>query len=372
LLLTPERFDAAAPTQVTKLDGAPGASWTMSSHNHGRYAQFAALDHPDLPERFQNYVIDKNPIGEGPTTYCFRARRLSDNSAVRLKVLRRRLSQHPEIDETFDRLSRLFREVRGDRLLQFCTSGQHAGIRFFEFEYVDATSLRVVIERFAPLHPDLVALIALGAVAALLQIHGLRPSPGLGNLIPLHRNLSPENVLLTPDGRVLLADSDVNQLTTFADRRQIELPYLSQTYESPEQLLKAGYADRRSDVYALGLIMLEAATACHPYQGQTIFEARQNVRENRPFRIEALYPEYRDPLARALVKDLGSIVRACTAFDADKRPASATDVEDKLTSYLGDAGYEDRKRPIADFLRAGTFQVERKRKKSFIDRLFGG
>ncbi len=344
----------------------------MSTHNKARYAHFAALDHPDLPERFQNYAIDKNPIGEGPTTYCFRARRLSDNSAVRLKVLRRRLSQHPEIGETFDRLSRLLQEFRGDRLLRYYAAGQHAGIRFFEFEYIEATSLRVVIERFAPLHPDLVALIALGAVTALLQIHGLRPSPGLGNLIPLHRNLSPENILLTPDGRVLLADCDTNQLRAFADRRQLELPYLPQTYESPEQLLKAGYADRRSDVYALGLIMLEAATACHPYQGQTIFEARQNVRENRPFRIEALYPEYRDPLARSLLKDFGQILRGCVAFDPEKRPASATDVEDKLTSYLGDAGYEDRTRPIADFLRAGTFQVERKRKKTFIDRLFGG
>ncbi len=344
----------------------------MSSHNHGRYAQFAALDHPDLPERFQNYVIDKNPIGEGPTTYCFRARRLSDNSAVRLKVLRRRLSQHPEIGETFERLSRLLQEFRGDRLLRYNAAGQHAGIRFFEFEYIEATSLRVVIERFAPLHPDLVALIALGTVAALLQIHGLRPSPGLGNLIPLHRNLRPENILLTTDGRVLLADFDMNQLTIFADRRQIELPYLPQTYESPEQLLKAGYADRRSDVYALGLIMLEAATACHPYQGQTIFEARQNVRENRLYRMEALFPEYRDPAARALLKDLGSLVRACIDFNAERRPATATDVEDRLTSYLSDAGYEDRTRPIADFLRAGTFQVERKRKKTFIDRLFGG
>ncbi|MCC6961776.1 MAG: serine/threonine protein kinase [candidate division Zixibacteria bacterium] len=344
----------------------------MSSNTHGRFAQFAAVDNPDLPERFQTYILDKNPIGEGAVSFCYRARRTDNQQAVRLKVLRRRLSEHTGISEILQRQVRYLREFRGEALLPFRGAGQHAGIQFLEYDLVDGVSLRRVIDEHAPLHPDLVGLIGLGIGEALTQIHGMRPSPGLGNLIPLHRNLKPENVLLTPDGRVLLLDIDMLPFCYFADRQQIELPYTPQVYESPEQLLKSGYADRRSDIYSLGLIMLEMATAQHPFVGHNIFEARQNIREGRGVKLESLYPQYRDADTRSCLKDLGEIIGKMTTFAADKRPATVADLEGWLAKYFASAGYDERGRTLADFLRAGTFRVERTRKKTIIDRLFGG
>ncbi len=64
----------------------------MTHDYHGRYAEFAVIDDPSLPERFQNYSIDKNKIGEGPISLCYRAQRIDTNETVRLKVFRRRLS----------------------------------------------------------------------------------------------------------------------------------------------------------------------------------------------------------------------------------------------------------------------------------------
>ncbi len=335
------------------------------------YSRFAALDNPALPDRFQQYNLDKNPLGEGAISLCYRARRIDSGEWVRLKVLRRRLVELPELHELWQRQGQILAQFHGDQILPFRGSGQQNGIPFFEFGYVQATSLRALIESNAPFHPDLVALIALGVVHALTQVHGARPSPGLGNLIPLHKNLKPENVLITQDGRIVLCDIEFLPIAYLADRKGVELPYRPEAYESPEQLLK-NYADRRSDIYSLGLMMVAMASGRHPFAGSNMYEARQNVRENRGVRLDALLPNYSDRRTRDLLKRLSVEINRCTSPDADRRPSNLMDLESELTRFLSDAVYEQRERALADFLRAGTFQVERREKKGFIDRLFGG
>ena len=344
----------------------------MTRDFQGRYAEFAVVDDPSLPERFQNYVIDKNKIGEGPISYCYRARRLDNNRQVRLKVFRRRLSLDREITDLFHKQSRLYPEFHGDLIQPFLGTATHNEILIYEYGFIEGFSLRSIITDNAPLHPDLVALIASGIQQALTQIHGVRPSPGMGNLIPLHKNLRPENVLITAEGKVVLTDIDMLPFYHLCDRLKLDIPYSLHLYESPEQLLKGGYADRRSDIFALGLIMLEMATAQHPYFGGNIFEVRQNMRENLRDNLDSLYPSYKDASVRALTKALARIIGHMVEHDPDRRPPSLGDLESSLVNYFQGASYDYPQKTIRDFLQLRSFQVERSRKRGFIDRLFGG
>lgn len=345
----------------------------MENHQ-GRYsrAEFAALDDPELPERFQNYVLDKNKIGEGPISFCYRAKRIDNDRQVLLKVLRRRICALPEIKELHQKLSRVLTQYGGDNVVRFVGPGMHNEILFFEFEYVQAVSLRTLIDSDAPFYPDLVVLIALGVIAGLNQIHGVKPSPGMGNLIPLHRNLKPENILITPVGKVKITDTDMLQIADYCDKAQLELPYPLKVYQSPEQLLRDGYADRRSDIYSLGLIMLEAATSRFLYYGDNVFEVRQNVRENRRNNESLLYPAVKDDQRKSLTREFAKIIEMMLAYASEKRIQSFVEVESRIERYLVGSNYADPARAIADFLRVHTFHSERSRKRGFLDRLLGG
>ncbi len=344
----------------------------MTQNYQGRYAPFAVADDPALPERFQNYTIDKNKIGEGPISLCYRARRADTNEPVRLKVLRRRLSQNSEITELFHSHTRLLNEFRGDAIQPFRGWTSHNDILIFEFGFVEGHSLRSIIDENAPLHPDLVALITQGIMQALNQIHGVRPSPGMGNLIPLHKNLKPENVILTSTGKIVITDIDMLPFCRICDRLKLDLPYSLEVYESPEQLLKNGYADRRSDIYSLGLIMLEMATGRHPYFGNNAFEVRQNVRENLHDNLDTLYPPYQDAAVKSLSKSLARLTSRLVEHNPDKRIQTLLDLESSLVGYFQGAAYDYPAKTLADFLKLRSFQTERARKKGFIDRLFGG
>jgi eukaryotic-like serine/threonine-protein kinase len=346
----------------------------VSDYDRSPYhtADFAALDDPQLPERFQNYILDKNVIGEGPISFSYRATRLDGNRSVRLKVLRKRICLLAGAGETYQRAKTAQMQYTGDHLLQMTGATVHDNILILEYEYFESVSLRSLIENDTPFHPDLAALIAMEIITGLSQIHGVRPSPGLGNLVPLHRNLKPENVLISPNGEVRLTDIGMLDVAAFCDAARLELPYDTRVYQSPEQLLREGYADRRSDVFSLGLLILEMMTSRLPYSGGNVFEVRQNIRENRRVSMESLYPVVRDRDRKKLTRQLAQLCEKMTLHDSEKRIQSLVDVESQLFRYLEGSKYADRARALADFLQRRSFHVERISKRGFIDRLFGG
>jgi serine/threonine-protein kinase len=346
-------------------------SRTMTQYMDEYYARYEAQDAPNLPEQFQCYRLNKDKIGEGPVGFSYRAIRTDTNSPVRLKVMRRRLCERAEFSELFHRQGRVLNEMRGEHILRFERTGAHGQILFYEFDYIGATSLREIINVHAPLHPDLAALITVQTATALNQIHGIRPSPGLGNLIPLHRNLKPENILVTESGRLCLTDVDMRALTDFADRINVDLPYSLQVYASPEQLLKSGFADRRSDIYSLGLILFEMLTGGRPFTGQNVYEVRQNIREDTRLRYSELYPVYRDSMIKSLLKQLSKLAESMIAHEPERRPGTIVDIEGRLQDYFHGSTYDRPEASIADFLRVGAFQSNRSRKRGFIDKLFG-
>jgi len=178
--------------------------------------------------------------------------------------------------------------------------------------------------------------VAVGLTARLAE--GLHHAHERG---VLHRDVKPSNVLISDDGQPLLLDFNL-ALDQKADRAHAAVGG-TVAYMAPEHLLAligrspeaAGRVDRRSDVYSLGLVLLEMLTGRNPF-------SHSNAGSSLPARIEAMAAERRDavPSPRAVRPDvpwgLEGVVRHCLAADPDRRYQQADHLAEDLRRLLDD------------------------------------
>jgi serine/threonine-protein kinase len=146
----------------------------------------------------------------------------------------------------------------------------------------------------------------------------------------VHRDVKPENVLITEDGRVKVADFGLARAASTSNSTATTgLLMGTAAYLSPE-LVSRGIADARSDVYAVGIMTFEMLTGRQPYLGEVPIQvAFQHVNAQVPA------PSSIDP---GLPRALDEIVTWATARDPDLRPrdaaelgALAAQIHDRLT-----------------------------------------
>jgi serine/threonine-protein kinase len=229
--------------------------------------------------------------------------------ALALKVLVRRLAARSVV-ERFRREVRVAARLRHPNVLPVLDSGGDDDLLWFTMPYVAGGSLRERLSREGPL-PIADALRLTCDVARALQHAHDR---GI-----VHRDVKPENVLLTPEGGGLLADFGISRrVHSWAVDFEAEEEPLTQAgmrlgtpaYMSPEQAC-GDRVDQRSDVYSLGCVLHELLVGRAPFEGGSARElfARQlegaapSVRAARP-EVPAAVDEalrsalHRDPLAR--------------------------------------------------------------------------
>jgi serine/threonine-protein kinase len=225
---------------------------------------------------------------------------------VALKVLRAHLAH----DETF--VSRFRREARSAAALSHPNvvavydQGEDDGHMFLAMEYVPGQTLREVLTEEGPLSPR----AALDVLEPLLLALAAAHDKGL-----IHRDVKPENVIISEHGTVKVADFGLARAVssqTVTSSTGMLLGTVA--YLSPEQV-ERGVADARSDVYAAGLVLFEMLTGSKAFTGDTaIHVAWQHVHEGVPApssRVDGLPPV------------LDDLVAAATSRDPDERPVDA-------------------------------------------------
>lgn len=203
-------------------------------------------------------------IVDGPHGTLWRAWDERLRRLVALRIVHAPLIGDPQVRRRIDKLLSVTAELQNDNMayLYDVFEDEDLGVVLIS-ELVDGPTLGELRDRLAPLPVDVVAAIGAQLADGLGAIHGAGVA---------HRDLSPANVRVTPDGTVkilgfsaarLLADSTA----TPASGREDDLGYLA-----PEQL-EAGRSDHRSDIYAAGLVLWELTAGRHPFQvaqvGQT-------------------------------------------------------------------------------------------------------
>lgn len=174
-----------------------------------------------------------------------------------------------------------------------CSDEGHEAI---VMEYLDARTLRQLLDEDGPLDPDTATRVALRLLDALEAAH----RAGL-----VHRDIKPSNILLCHDGRVKVADFGIAKADDATELTREGSVLGSATYLAPEQLT-GGDVDGRADLYALGLVLYECLTGRVPFRGDSgaaVALARLHTTPEDPRRLRAdVPPRVASVVMRALAR----------------------------------------------------------------------
>ncbi len=242
---------------------------------------------------------------------------------VAVKVMRPALAEDPDFVERFAREARAAARLSSPEVVAVHDQGTDAGTgtAYLVMELVSGGTLRDVLRTHGALSPARALDLVEPVLVALAAAH----AAGL-----VHRDVKPENVLLSDDGRVKVAD--------FGLARAIETSNLTATtglligtvaYLAPEQV-EHGRTDTRTDVYAAGVLLWELLTGTPPYTADSpMTVAYRHVHEDVP-------PP--GTVVEGIPASLDELVVRATRRDASARPADAGAFLAELRAVRADLG----------------------------------
>lgn len=255
-----------------------------------------------LDDRYE--VESRIARGGMATIYAALDRRL--HRRVALKVMHPHLADDDEFVARFVREARSAAALSHPNVVQVFDQGNDGDVLYLAMELLPGRTLRDVIAERGALTPR----EALAVLEPMLDALDSAHRAGL-----VHRDVKPENVILTDDGRVKVADFGLARAIR-GGHTQTGMLVGTVAYLAPE-LVTRGLADARSDVYAAGIVLFEMLTGRQPFTGEVPMQvAYRHVHEEVP-RLSALVP--------TLPSELDDLATSAVARDPDDRPADAGD-----------------------------------------------
>jgi serine/threonine protein kinase len=228
-------------------------------------------------------------IGQGSTGTIYRAEHTTLGRKVAIKLLHHQLSHDEHATERFRREATTVGEIDNEHVLQVLDFGRSEDRRLFiAMELLEGETLAQVIKRERQLDFS-------RTVAILVQIgNGLMEAHGLGYI---HRDLRPGNIFLTQKR----GQKDFVKLLDFGLAKYVQpnledqqtalgVAFGDPRYMSPEQA-RGDRVDRRTDIYALGVLAFEMLTARPPFIGKSPFEVVRQVVEAPAPSVRAVRPD---------------------------------------------------------------------------------
>jgi serine/threonine-protein kinase len=253
-------------------------------------------------------------LGQGAMAVVFKAKQLSLDRTVAIKVLPKRLSENPEFVERFYREGRAAARLNHANIVQAFDVGESGGYHYFVMEYIDGQTIYDLLSDGRPVSESEALRVILQSAKALEHAH----AQGL-----IHRDVKPKNLMLTKGGDVKLADMGLareigDYATATAEAgRAYGTPY----YISPEQIRGEINIDARADIYGLGATFYHMVTGNVPFDGTTPSAVMHKHLK------EPLVPP--DHINRALSSGIGEIIEVMMAKSADDRyPTMAEAITD--------------------------------------------
>lgn len=235
--------------------------------------------------------------------------------------------------------------------------GEEGGTHFLVMEWSDGASLRDVLDA-APnkrISPELAAFIGASVAAGLHAAHELSDDDG-HPLGVVHRDVSPQNVLVSLRGHVRLADFGVakarGQQHKATETGEVKGKL---SYMAPEQVTSRNI-DRRADVFALGCVLYEATLGVRPFHGADALATMYKILEEALTPPSALDPTFPPALEAVLLKAL--------AKDPEARYATTEELRTALMDYLSSTGRFFSDKHVAELLNGELGEDLRERNRS--------
>lgn len=274
-------------------------------------------------------------IGTGGMSLVYRARDITLNRLVAVKILKHQWAEDEEVVRRFEQEARAAASLVDRHVVQVYDVGRDQGdIHYMVMELVAGETLRSLLDRNGPLPIEQALDIADQVAAALEAAHGKKL---------VHRDIKPQNILLAEDGTVKVTDFGIAYAATSGTLVNTGSLLGTVQYLSPEQA-RGKLIGPQSDLYSLGVVLFEMLTGRLPFESESaIGVAIKHLQDEAPT-VSSLRPDVPGPVnglvMRALAKDPAERYQSARAFRQDiarvLKPASevavsaAADVPDPV------------------------------------------
>jgi serine/threonine-protein kinase len=252
-------------------------------------------------------------LGAGAMAIVYKAKQLSLNRMVAIKILPKRFSENPEYVERFYKEGQAAGRLNHPNIVQAIDVGEAGGYHYFVMEYVEGKTIAEDLAAGEVFEEAEALDIIIQVANALAHAHAC-------SLI--HRDVKPKNIMISNNGTVKLADMGLARETTDIEAAQSEAgkAYGTPYYIAPEQIRGKIDIDGRADIYGLG------ATFYHMLTGRVPFMAEDSADVMRKHLKEKLIPP--DHINTSLSAGVSEVIEIMLAKRKEDR---YNDIEELLT-----------------------------------------
>jgi len=273
-------------------------------------------------------ILEK--IGTGGMSDVYKAKCHKLNRFVAVKVLKQEFSENENFVSKFKTEAQAAAGMMHPNIVNVYDVGDEEGIYYIVMELVEGITLKNYIEKKARLSIKEAVSIAIQVSMGIEAAH---------NNHIIHRDIKPQNIMISKDGKVKVTDFGIAKAVTSNTITSNVMG--SVHYSSPEQA-RGGYSDEKSDIYSLGITMFEMLTGRVPFNGETtVAIAIKHIQEPIPSPREFV-PEI--PIS------VEQIVYKCTQKSPDRRYQSMAELIVDLKKSL--------MRPNDDFVKMAVVDEE--------------
>ncbi len=237
-----------------------------------------------------DFVLDKK-LGQGGVGVVYLAQQLSLDRKAALKILNPEFSQDTSYVADFIREARAAAHLNYPAIVQAYAVGEEDGLYYFAMEYVEGTSLKQVLAHSG-------RIVVERSLQIAKEINGALEFAWINQKL-VHRDIKPDNIILTDNGRIKLADLGLaRRASDILEEASDEVQGTPQ-YIPPEALLQKPL-DNRSDIYSLGATLYHTVTGRFPFLADTPADIARKHLTERLTPPKSVVPDLPDNVAKLI------------------------------------------------------------------------
>lgn len=305
------------------------------------------------------------PIAKGGMAAVWTARQRGSRGfakTVAIKTMLPMLSQDMQFEQMFLDEAKLAAQIHHPNVVEVLDLGEENDLLYQVMEFVDGESLSAILRAMSkkkvgiPL--DIALRIIIDACRGLHAAHELTAVDGT-DVGLVHRDISPQNIMITYDGVVKIVDFGVAKAAgrgtseTSAGQIKGKAPFMA-----PEQAL-GEEVDRRTDIFAMGIVLYLLTTGKHPFRGETDIATLHNILTQQPPSPRVIDPNYPRPLEMVVIRALSR--------DPSQRFSTAKEMADAISRVRPPTVRGAESEDVGAFVQELLGDVGRRRREALIE-----
>ena len=353
--LPPREAEALGPSDFS-LSGISGVNdpFDWAASHPPTPAPQVPMAKPEVPgapapiEEYGNYFLLEK-IAVGGMAELFKAQQRGVQGFQKIVAIKRILphfSDNEDFVTMFIDEAKLAAQLTHPNIVQIFDLGKAGSSYYIAMEYVNGRDLRTLLRKVReygiPFPEQVAAFVVMKVAAALDYAHRKRGFDDR-ELKLVHRDISPQNVILSTEGAVKLVDFGIAKAASKASHTVAGALKGKLLYMSPEQATGQPL-DNRSDLYSLGLVLFELLTGERCFQADSELGVLEKVRLGRISDLATLNPN--------VSREISAIVSRALQKGVDHRYPSARFMERDLRDYLQRQGSPINEHDVAEYMNA--------------------